>query len=254
MSKSRGNVVNPDDVLGEFGSDAFRLYEMFMGPLEMVKPWSTKGVEGVYRFLGRVWRLFVDENSETEFEQQETTAKTPSCQELLNLIKLDSAIKDVAATPAQLKTLHACIKKVTEDLDGMRFNTAISAMMVFVNDTITWEVKPVSVLREFLILLQPFAPHLAEELWAKLNIEHPITLAYAVWPKFDPALLVESEIEIPVQVNGKLRDVIKVPAIADNAAIEAAAKASEKVQPFIAGKSIKKVIIVPKKMVNLIAG
>jgi leucyl-tRNA synthetase len=231
---------------------------MFMGPLEMVKPWSTKGVEGVYRFLGRVWRLFVDENSETEFEQQETTAKTPSCQELLNLIKLNPAIRDVAATPAQLKTLHGCIKKVTEDLDGMRFNTAISAMMVFVNDAITWELKPVSVLREFLILLQPFAPHLAEELWGKLNIQHSTSniqhpsLPYANWPKFDPALLVESEIEIPVQVNGKLRDVIKVPAGADNAAIEAAAKASEKVQLFIAGKTVKKVIIVPKKMVNLI--
>jgi leucyl-tRNA synthetase len=262
MSKSRGNVVNPDDVLAEFGSDAFRLYEMFMGPLEMVKPWSTKGVEGVYRFLGRVWRLFVDEQSETEFEQAETTATEAQRHgELLDIIKLDAAIKDAAPTPAQLKTLHACIKKVTEDLDGMRFNTAISAMMIFVNDAITWETKPVSVLREFLILLQPFAPHLAEELWAKLNIEHrtsniehPITLAYAVWPKFDPMLLVESEIEIPVQVNGKLRDVIKVPANADNAAIEAAAKASEKVQMFISGKSIKKVIIVPKKMVNLIAG
>ena len=262
MSKSRGNVVNPDDVLAEFGSDAFRLYEMFMGPLEMVKPWSTKGVEGVYRFLGRVWRLFVDEQSETEFEQSETTATEAQRRgELLGLIKLNLAIKDVEATPAQLKTLHTCVKKVTEDLDGMRFNTAISAMMVFVNDAITWETKPAAMLREFLILLQPFAPHLAEELWAKLNIEHrtsniehPITLAYAVWPKFNPALLVESEIEIPVQVNGKLRDVIKVPAIADNAAIEAAAKASEKVQPFLAGKTIKKVIIVPKKMVNLIVG
>jgi leucyl-tRNA synthetase len=142
----------------------------------------------------------------------------------------------------------------------MRFNTAISAMMVFVNDTITWEIKPVSVLREFLILLQPFAPHLAEELWEKLNIQHPTSniqhpsLPYANWPRFDPALLVESEIEIPVQVNGKLRDVIKIPADADNAVIEAAAKASERVQLFIAGKSIKKVIIVPKKMVNLIAG
>jgi leucyl-tRNA synthetase len=203
----------------------------------------------------------VDEQSETEFEQAETITKKQSHEELLNLIKLDSSIKDTAATPAQLKTLHACIKKVTEDLDAMRFNTAISAMMVFVNDAITWEIKPVSVLREFLILLQLFAPHLAEELGAKLNIEHrtsniehPITLAYAVWPKFDPALLVESEIEIPVQVNGKLRDVIKVPTNADNAAIEAAAKASEKVQLFIAGKTIKKVIIVPKKMVNLIAG
>ncbi len=174
MSKSRGNVVNPDDVLAEFGADAFRLYEMFMGPLEMVKPWSTKGVEGVYRFLGRVWRLFVDEQSETEFEQAETlTTKEQSNEELLDLIKLNSAIKDVAATPAQLKTLHACIKKVTEDLDGMRFNTAISAMMVFVNDAITWETKPVSVLREFLILLQPFAPHLAEELWENCSVHIP---------------------------------------------------------------------------------
>jgi leucyl-tRNA synthetase len=172
MSKSRGNVVNPDDILKEFGADAFRLYEMFMGPLEMVKPWNTKGVEGVYRFLGRVWRLFVDEASETEFEQAETTAEpgsrpalrdesadlrglTSAATKLLELIKLNSAIKDIQPTPAQLKTLHACIKKVTEDLDGMRFNTAISAMMVFVNDAITWETKPVSVLREFLILLAP---------------------------------------------------------------------------------------------------
>jgi leucyl-tRNA synthetase len=275
MSKSRGNVVNPDDILKEFGADAFRLYEMFMGPLEMVKPWNTKGVEGVYRFLGRVWRLFVDEASETEFEQAETTAEpcsracesadlrglTSAATKLLELIKLNSAIKDVPATPAQLKTLHACIKKVTGELDGMRFNTAISAMMVFVNDAITWETKPVSVLREFLILLAPFAPHLAEELWEKLNIQHstsniqhPISLTYAIWPKFDPALLVEDTLEIPVQVNGKLRDVIKVPARADNAALESAAKASEKVQQFIAGKTIKKVIVVPKKLVNIATG
>ena len=275
MSKSRGNVVNPDDVLVEYGADAFRLYEMFMGPLQDTKPWNTRGVEGVYRFLGRVWRLFVDESSETEFEQAETTAPCsvePVAREvgaqhrhyndeLLNLIKLNSAIKDMAATPAQLKTLHACIKKVTEDLDGMRFNTAISAMMVFVNDAITWETKPISVLREFLILLQPFAPHLAEELWGKLNIQHstfniqhPVTLAYAPWPKFDAALLVENEIEIPVQVNGKFRDTVKVAVDADNATLEAAAKALEKVQTFIAGKAIKKVIIVPKRMVNLIVG
>jgi leucyl-tRNA synthetase len=260
MSKSRGNVVNPDDILVEFGADSLRLFEMFMGPLEMVKPWSTKGVEGVYRFLGRVWRLFVDEKSETEFEQAETlTTKTQRREELLKIIQLNSAIKDVPATPPQLKTLHACIKKVTEDLDGMRFNTAISAMMVFVNDAITWETKPVSVLREFLILLAPFAPHLAEELWEKLNIQHstsniqhPTALAYACWPKFDPALLVEDTLEIPVQVNGKLRDVIRVPANADNATVEAAAKASEKVQQFIAGKTIKKVIVVPKKLVNIV--
>ena len=171
----------------EVGTDALRLFEMFMGPLEMVKPWSTKGVEGVYRFLGRVWRLFVDEKSETEFEQAETTADADrgarSADELLDLIKLNSAIKDVAATPAQLKTLHACIKKVTEDLDGLRFNTAISALMVFVNDAMTWETKPVSVLRDFLILLQPFAPHLAEELWQKFTV-HSLQSTSTAW-QFD---------------------------------------------------------------------
>ncbi len=256
MSKSLGNVVNPDDVMKEFGADAFRLYEMFMGPLQDVKPWNTRGVEGVYRFLGRVWRLFVDEKSETAFEQAETTEPQRST-DLLDLILMDSAITDADATAAQLKTLHACIKKVTEDLDAMRFNTAISAMMVFVNDAITWQAKPLPVMKTFLQLLAPFAPHLAEELWARLHStfgQVAPSLTYAIWPKFDPALLVESEIELPVQVNGKFRDVIKVAVDADNATIEAAAKASEKVQLFIAGKSIKKVIIVPKKMVNLIAG
>ena len=254
MSKSRGNVIPVDEPVRDVGTDALRLYEMFMGPLEMVKPWSTKGVEGVYRFLGRVWRLFVDETSETEFEQAETTADAAKHGELLDLIRLDPAIKDAAATPAQLKTLHACIKKVTEDLDGLRFNTAISALMVFVNEAMTWETKPVSVLRDFLILLQPFAPHLAEELWAKLPTSVSSTnLAYSAWPKFDPALLVESEMEIPVQVNGKLRDVIKVSATATQADLETAAKNSEKVKPFIEGKTIKKVIVVPKKLVNLIA-
>jgi leucyl-tRNA synthetase len=255
MSKSRGNVVNPDDVLVEYGADAFRLYEMFMGPLQDTKPWNTKGVEGVYRFLGRVWRLFVDEKAETAFEQAETTTKEPSSQELLDLILLDGAITDVAATPAQLKALHACIKKVTEDLDGMRFNTAISAMMVFINEAMTWQNKPLSVMKSFLQLLAPFAPHIAEELWARLHStfgQAATSLAYAPWPKFDPALLVESEIELPVQVNGKFRDTIKVAVDADNVAIEAAAKASEKVQQFIAGKTIKKVIFVPKRMVNLI--
>jgi leucyl-tRNA synthetase len=256
MSKSRGNVVNPDDILAEFGADAFRLYEMFMGPLEMVKPWNTQGVEGVYRFLGRVWRLFVDEKSETAFEQAEATAAAPDS-ELLDHILFDGAITDLAPTPAQLKALHACIKKVSEDLDALRFNTAISAMMVFINEANTWQSRPVSVMKTFLQLLAPFAPHLAEELWAKLHStfgQRQISLTYAAWPKFDPAVLVESEIEIPVQVNGKFRDVIKVPVDADNATIEAAAKAAEKAQPFLIGKTIKKVIIVPKKMVNLIVG
>jgi leucyl-tRNA synthetase len=255
MSKSRGNVINPDDILVEYGADAFRLYEMFMGPLEMVKPWSTKGVEGVYRFLGRVWRLFVDEQSETEFEQTLTTNPERGT-ELLDGIRLAAGISDVQPNAAQLKALHACIKKVTEDLDGLRFNTAISALMVFINDAMTWEAKPVSVLRDFLILLQPFAPHIAEELWAKLHASgtpHLPTLAYAVWPRFDPALLVEDTLEIPVQVNGKLRDVVKVPATISQADLEAVAKASEKVKPFLVGKTIRKVIVLPKKLVNIVA-
>jgi leucyl-tRNA synthetase len=257
MSKSRGNVINPDDILAEYGADAFRLYEMFMGPLEMLKPWSTKGVEGVYRFLGRVWRLFVDEQSETEFEQGLTTDPQRGA-ELLENIRLAPAVKDIQPAPAQLKTLHACIKKVTEDLDGLRFNTAISALMVFINEAMGWEAKPVSILRDFLILLQPFAPHVAEELWSKLHVtlagQHTPSLAYAAWPQYDPTLLVEDTLEIPVQVNGKLRDVIKVPANISPADLETAALASEKVKPFLEGKTIRKVIVLPKKLVNIVVG
>jgi leucyl-tRNA synthetase len=251
MSKSRGNVVNPDDILKEFGADAFRLYEMFMGPLEMVKPWSTKGVEGVYRFLGRVWRLFVDEKSETEFEQNQTAQGAEDASSLA-AIQLSASIKDVAPTAAQLKTLHTCIKKVTEDLDGMRFNTAISALMVFVNDAITWETKPVAALRDFLTLLQPFAPHISEELYSRLT-PGGTSMAYAAWPKFDPALLVEQTLEIPVQINGKLRDKIVVPANLTPAQIEAAALASDKLKPFLDGKTVKKIIVVQKKLVNIVA-
>ena len=254
MSKSRGNVVNPDDVLAEFGADAFRLYEMFMGPLQDVKPWNTRGVEGVYRFLGRVWRLFVDERSETAYELAEVTADAEQKKGLLGLIELDPRIGDIAPEPAQLKALHACIKKVTEDLDALRFNTAISTMMIFVNEAMTWQTKPASVLRPFIQLLAPFAPHLAEELWQRMSKAGTSdSLSYSPWPKFDPALLVEDTLEIPVQVNGKLRDVIRVPAGATHDELEAAARVAEKAQPFLAGKTIKKVIVVPKKMVNLIA-
>ena len=130
MSKSRGNVVNPDDVLKQYGADAFRLYEMFMGPLEMVKPWTTKNVSGVYKFLGKVWRLFIDDKSDTDFEQNLTTDETNG-ETHLNAVALDASIQSVEPNAEQAKALHTCIKKVTEDLDGMRFNTAISAMMIF---------------------------------------------------------------------------------------------------------------------------
>ena len=252
MSKSRGNVINPDVVVAEYGADAFRLYEMFMGPLEMVKPWSTQGVEGVYKFLGRVWRLFIDDASEQSFEQAQTTAGG-ALPGLLDQLRFKANIQAVDPSPAQLKALHACIKKVTEDLDGMRFNTAISALMVFINEAMGWEVKPVRVLRDFLILLQPFAPHLAEELFDRLagGFAAPDSLAYVPWPAYDPALLVEDILEWPVQVNGKLRDVIRMPAGATPAEVEQAALASAKVQAFVAGKTVKKIIVVPKKVVNI---
>ena len=260
MSKSRGNVVNPDDVLVEYGADAFRLYEMFMGPLQDTKPWNTRASRACIVSSAACGVCSWMKNRKRNLNRRRHTTKAQSHQELLNLIKLNASIKDVAATPAQLKTLHACIKKVTEDLDGMRFNTAISAMMVFVNDAIPWETKPVSVLRNFLTLLQPFAPHLSEELWGKLNIQHstfniqhPETLAYAVWPKFDAARLVENEIEIPVQVNGKLRDVIKVSVNATAAELETLALANEKAKPYLEGKTIRKIIVVPKKLVNIVA-
>jgi leucyl-tRNA synthetase len=253
MSKSRGNVVNPDDILREYGADAFRLYEMFMGPLEMVKPWSTTGVEGVYRFLGRVWRLFIDERSETEFEQSQT-ARAQDHPEGLDAIQLSASVRDVPPTAAQLKTLHACIKKVTEDLEAFRFNTAISALMMFVNDAIAWETKPPAVLRQFLVLLHPFAPHLAEELFAKLRGpgDPGATIAYEPWPAFDPALLAEDTLLMPVQVNGKLRDRLVLPVGASAADIEAAALASDKIRQFMGGKPAKKVIIVPKRLINIV--
>jgi leucyl-tRNA synthetase len=259
MSKSRGNVINPDEILKEFGADAFRLYEMFMGPLELVKPWSTKGVEGVYRFLGRVWRLFVGEESEKEFEQSETTSPEPD-PTLLNLIRLKSNLSDVPPSPAQTKALHACIRKVTEDLEEMRFNTAISALMVFINESQAWEIKPIRTLRPFLILLQPFAPHLAEELWSRLPVPADVppscaalALPYQPWPQFDPAFLVEDTIEMPVQVNGKLRDRITVSADVTQQHVEEAALACEKIKPFLEGKTIRKIIVVPKRLVNIVA-
>ena len=251
MSKSRGNAVNPDDILVEFGSDAFRLYEMFMGPLEMVKPWNTKGVEGVYRFLGRVWRMFIDEQSEQEFEQQ-LTVNPDRGPELLAALKLNGAVGQAEATPEQLKVLHTCIKKVTEDMEHLRFNTAISAMMVFTNEASNWDIRPLSVMNDFLLLLAPFAPHIAEELYAKAN-GGDSTLAYQPWPSHDEAHLVESTIEMAVQVNGKLRDRIQIPADMAKSDIERIAMESENVQRHTEGKNVKKVIVIPGKLVNIVA-
>jgi len=252
MSKSRGNVINPDVVIGEYGADAFRLYEMFMGPLEMMKPWNTQGVEGVYRFLGRVWRLFIDDSSYKDYEQA-ITAAPDSAEAGLAELKLHVAISDVEPTDEQLKALHACIKKVTEDLEGMRFNTAISALMVFTNEASKWDMRPRAVLSPFLNLLNPFAPHLAEDLAARLGGEYAGTLAYQPWPAYDEAFLVEDTIEFPVQVNGKLRGHIVIAPDTSREEIEQMALDCEKVQQFVSGKEIKKVIVVPNKLVNIAA-
>ncbi len=229
MSKSRGNVINPDDVTGEYGADSLRLYEMFMGPLEATKPWNMKGVEGVYRFLGRVWRLMIDDGEE---------------------MKLNANVQDVEPDKETLRELHRCIKKVTEDTDNMRFNTAISAMMEFSNHMTGQKVRPKSVLRPFVLLLAAYAPHVAEELWAALGSTN--SLAYEPWPKFDPELCKADEIEIPVQVNGKLKAKLLLPAETDNSGLEAAALADAGVKAALGGKSPKKVIVVPRKLVNVV--
>ena len=224
MSKSLKNVVNPDDVIRDYGADSLRLYEMFMGPLQAVKPWSTKGVEGVHRFLKRANRLVTE---------------TP--------------IADRAMTKAEAKSLNAMVKKVGEDLEAMAFNTAISAMMVYVNEAEDFAKSgglPREYLEKFVLCLAPFAPHLGEELWQLLG--HTDTLAYEPWPKFDPAALVEDEVEVPVQVLGKLRGRIRVPVAATPAEMEAAAKANADVAKFLEGKTIVKVIAVPKRMVNFV--
>ncbi len=232
MSKARGNVINTDEVVEDYGADSLRLYEMFMGPLEAVKPWSMRGVEGVYRFLGRVWRLFIDDRAED--------------------MRLTDAVKDVPPEKETLRLLHRTIQRVTEDLDGMRFNTAIAAMMEFTNHLTPLSGRPISVLKPFVLILSPFAPHLAEELWHLLGGGD--TLAYEPWPKFDPALTKADEIEVPVQINGKVRLRLMVPAEISKEELEKAALADERVRQLIEAKQVRKVIVVPGKLVNIVVG
>jgi len=230
MSKSRGNVVNPDDVVKGYGADSLRLYEMFMGPLEAVKPWSMEGVSGVRGFLDRVWRMIVDERAEE--------------------IALNEAVQDAELTEEQNRVLHKTIKAVTEDVDSMAFNTAIARMMEFTNFFLKEKVRPRVAMEKLVLMLSPYAPHLAEELWQLLG--HGETLAYESWPEYDESALVESTIEIPVQVQGKLRAKITVPADADKSALEEAAKAAPKVAELLEGKQIVKTIVVPGRMVNFV--
>jgi len=225
MSKSRGNVVNPDEMIDLFGADAVRLYEMFMGPLEAMKPWSTRGVEGVTRFLERVWRLMVNEEG-----------------------AISSAVVTSAPSLDHQRLLHHTLKKVTEDIEALRFNTAISQMMVFTNELTKLEQRPRALLEPFVLILCPFAPHLAEELWEKLGGQ--TSISQQPWPAFDPALTVSDRLTIPIQVNGKLRGKIEVGVDTTREEIESLSRAQ--ISEWMQGKEPKKVIYVQKKLINFV--
>jgi len=234
MSKAWGNVVNPDDVIAEYGADALRLFEMFMGPLEQMKPWSTKGVEGVYRFLGRVWRLVMEEDQEGQwhFAPAKVTDDAPS-------------------TEVQ-RSVHAAIAKVTEDIEKLQFNTGISALMILVNDLTKIEARPRAAIETLLLLLAPFAPHMAEELWKQLG--HTKTLAYEPWPVADAKYLAKSEVEIVFQVNGKVRGKVTVAPGSSQESVETAAKSLPAFAEWTTGKTVRKVIFVPDKLINFVVG
>jgi leucyl-tRNA synthetase len=237
MSKSRGNIVTPDEIVSEYGADSLRLYEMFMGPLEATKPWSMSGVEGVYRFLARVWRLAMEENQEGIW--------TPS-----------SSLVEIEPSRQQRRVIHFTIKKVTQDIEALAFNTAISQMMICVNAFTNVEQRPLESVRTLLILLSPFAPHLAEEIWHQLSSRFSGftgLVSEQPWPAWNEEYLVEDEVEVIIQVNGKLRDKMTVARDLDEANLERLALASVKVQESLKGKSVNKVVVVSNRIVNLVA-
>jgi len=227
MSKSRYNVVNPDDVVREYGADTMRLYEMFMGPLDRDKPWVDEGVQGVNRFLRRVWTLFINEQD-----------------------AISEKIVKSGGDEAAHKSIHKTIKAVAEDIEALRFNTAIARMMEFVNDASKAEKLNRDWMEKFVLVLAPFAPHMAEELWRRMG--HDDTLAYEPWPEYDETLLVEDTVEIPVQVNGKMRGKVTVPKDADESEVLTAAKADGNVRTHLEGKNLVKEIFVPGRMVNFV--
>jgi leucyl-tRNA synthetase len=232
MSKSRGNVINPDSIVAEYGADSLRLYEMFMGPLEDSNPWSTDGVSGVRNFLGRVWRTIIDEFAED--------------------VTLSEAVVDSEPTDEQHRELHKTIKKVTEDIQRLSFNTAIARMMEFCNFFTKEACRPRAIMEPFVLLLSPFAPHVAEELWQALG--HVKSLAYEPWPRYDAEKVRESELEIVVQINGKVREKIRVPADAGKDVVENAARSLPKIAEQLDGKQVVKTVIVPGRLVNFVVG
>lgn len=232
MSKSRGNVIPVDVPVQKYGADTTRLYEMFMGPLEATKPWSMLGVEGISRFLNRSWRMILDESAET--------------------VRLSAKVADVKPNEEQLRVLHKTIRAVTQDMETLSFNTAISRLMEFVNYFTAQDERPFACMEDFVLLLAPMAPHISEELWQALG--HSESMSYARWPSFDPKYVQESEIEMPIQINGKVRGRITVPAEASNSEIEKIALDDYRVKKHIEGSTVRKVIIVPKKLINIVIG
>jgi leucyl-tRNA synthetase len=230
MSKARGNVVNPDDVIAEYGADALRLYEMFMGPLEQAKPWDDRSVNGVYRFLTRVWRLLAAEGDDG----------------------LSERVTDGAPAEALEKELHRTIKRVTEETEEMRFNTGIAAMMEYTNFLYKQDAIPRAAIEPFVVMLSAYAPHIGEELWHRLG--HDTSVVHAQWPEYDEAVLVESSVEIAVQVMGKVRGTIEIAVDADQDAAVAAARADAEIEKHIEGKTIRRVIFVPGRILNFVVG
>lgn len=227
MSKSKGNVVNPDDIVQSHGADTLRLYEMFMGPLDASIAWSTKGLDGARRFLDRVYRLYVNDNGE-----------------------LNPNIVNTDKPNAMERVYHQTVKKVTEDYEGLRFNTGISQLMVFINEAYKADVLPKKYMEDFVKMLSPITPHLGEELWEKLG--HKETIAYAAWPTYDESKLVEDEVEIVLQVNGKNKEKLLIASDATKEQMEALAMENETIKELLAGKTIVKVIAVPGKLVNIV--
>ncbi len=228
MSKSRGNVINPDEIVNEFGADTLRMYEMFMGPLEATKPWNSSGVEGMYRFLNRIWRLFISEDG-----------------------SINPRIIAGEGNDAFKRVWHRTVKKVTDDFENLRFNTAISQLMIFVNEAYKAEELPRAAMEHFVQMLSPLAPHIAEELWSRLGHEDSIT--YVPWPTYEEAWTVDNEVEIVVQVTGKIVDRVTIPKDMDAKAMEELALGLDAVKSLIAGKTVRKVIAVPGKLVNIVA-
>jgi leucyl-tRNA synthetase len=225
MSKSKYNTVNPNDLCDKYGADTFRMYEMFLGPVEASKPWDTKGIEGVHRFLRKLWRLFYDELKGKVWNEDK-------------------------ATDAELKILYRTIKKIEEDTERFSFNTAVSTFMICVNELADAKCNKKEVLEKLLILLTPYAPHIAEELWNKLGNEGSVLDAQ--FPSFNPALLVESAKEYPVSINGKLRTNINLALDLDQKQVEEAVLQNEIVQKWLDGKPPKKIIFVKNKMINVV--